>query len=96
MSRQFCRRIRPAPVLLSRRQSSARQFGELVQLARERDGRPLEELAPLTGLTVPGWEAIEAGQVPDTWEQVCLIVSALHLGRIWRRYLLDRYVGAKQ
>jgi Helix-turn-helix domain len=74
----------------------ARGFGQFIQIARRGDGRPLEELAPLAGLTVPEWEEIEGGRIPDTWEQVCLIAQVLHLGRSWMPYLTRRYAGAWQ
>jgi hypothetical protein len=43
---------------------------------------------------VPEWEAIEAGQVPDTWEQICLMAAALRMGRSWMPWLAKLYVGA--
>jgi hypothetical protein len=58
------------------------------------DDRSLEEIAPLAALTVPEWEAIETGQVPDTWEQVCLMATALCLGRSWMTLLGQLYSGA--
>ena len=73
----------------------ARLLGEHVREIRLLDGRPLEELAPLVGLAAPEWERIEAGQAPDTWEQVCLIAMVLHLGRSWTPYLVHLWAGAK-
>jgi len=61
----------------------ARLFGELIRHCRELNGRPLEELAPLAGLSPAEWEAIEAGQAPDTVEQVLLLATALRLGDSW-------------
>jgi hypothetical protein len=58
-------------------------FGELIRKSRVADGHPLEELAPLAGLTVPEWVEIEAGRVPDTWEHVCLLANVLGLNRSW-------------
>ena len=66
-----------------RHKASGQVFGELIRKAREEGGRPLEEIAPLAGLTVPEWMRIEAGQVPDTWEHVCLLANALGLSRSW-------------
>ncbi len=86
---------RPVPRTSARRpEDSAKSFGQFIQIARRGDGRPLEELAPLAGLTVPEWEEIEGGQLPDTWEHVCLIVQALQLGPSWMPYLKRRYAGA--
>jgi len=72
----------------------AEVLGQHIQAIRLRDGRPLEEIALRAALTVPEWEAIEAGQVPDTWEQICLIASALDLGQSWAPYLHRLYAGA--
>ena len=80
----------------ARPEACAKSFGQLIQIARRGDGRPLEELAPLAGLTVPEWEEIEAGRIPDTWEEVLLIAQVLHLGRSWMPYLTRRYAGAWQ
>jgi hypothetical protein len=71
----------------------ARSLGQLIRAARKGDDRPLEQIAPLAALTVEEWEAIEAGYFPYTWEQVCLIIAALHLGRSWLPYLLRAYAG---
>ena len=73
----------------------ARILGEHVQAARLRRGRPLAELAPLAGLTVPEWERIEAGQAPDTWEQILLIAMVLYLGRSWMPYLSQLWAMAR-
>ena len=78
----------------ARPEACAKSFGQFIQSARRGDGRPLEELAPLAGLTVPEWEEIEGGGLPDTWEHVCLIVQALQLGPSWMPYLKRRYAGA--
>ena len=83
------RRSTPSPLLC------ARLLGEHIRSARLRDGRPLEEIAPMAGLTAPEWECIEAGQAPDTWEQVCLIAAVLYLGRSWTPYLSQLWAVAK-
>jgi hypothetical protein len=69
-------------------------FGELICKIRVNDDRPLEEIALLAALTVPEWKDIEAGQIPDTWEQVCLMAVALRLGRPWMALLGQFYAGA--
>jgi hypothetical protein len=70
-----------------------KSFGELIRNARMQDGRPLEEIAPLAGLTVKEWTTIEAGQVPDTVEHVYLLAAVLYLGRSWRDFLVQLCVG---
>jgi len=76
------------------RQVSGQTLGELIRKIRVNDDRPLEEIAPLAALTVPEWKEIEAGQVPDTWEQICLIAVALRLGRSWTALLGQFYARA--
>jgi len=75
-------------------QACAEHLGGLIRSARSMNDRPLEEIAPLAGLTAPEWERIEAGQAPDTWEQILLIASVLYLGRSWMPYLLRLWAGA--
>jgi len=69
-------------------------FGRLIQSVRLRDGRPLDRIAPLAGLTVQQWEEMEAGRTPDSWEQVRLITAVLFLGHSWIPYLEDLWGGA--
>ena len=72
----------------------ARLLGEYVRDARLCDGRPLEELAPLAGLTVSQWESIEAGQSPCTWEAILAIAMVLRRGRSWMQYLAPLWARA--
>lgn len=74
----------------------ARTLGGFIQGARNIDDRPLAEIAPLAALTVDEWLAIEAGQAPDTWEQVLLIAQVLRRGPMWLSYLAKLYKGAKK
>lgn len=74
----------------------ARLFGGLICHCRELDGRPVEELAPLAALTPAEWEAIEAGQAPDTVEQVLLLATALRLGDSWLVPLVRLCARAKE
>ena len=76
------------------RRAHGQNFGGLIRAARLDLGLPLEEIAPLAGLTVPEWEAIEAGKVPDLVEQIYLLVQALQLGNSWRPYLVKLFIGA--
>ena len=73
----------------------ARLLGERIHALRLHGGRPLEELAPSAGLTVPEWEAIEAGELPGSWVQVLLIAAALGLGSEWEPRLAKLYAGAQ-
>jgi transcriptional regulator with XRE-family HTH domain len=75
-----------------RRKVSGQVFGELIQKARVADGRPLEEIAPLAGLTVSEWMEIEAGQVPDTVEHICLLANALGLSQSWKSSVVNHCV----
>jgi hypothetical protein len=76
------------------RQAWGQTLGEIIRKIRVNDGRPLEEITPLAALMVPEWKDIEAGQIPDTWEQVCLMAVALRLGRSWMALLGKLYAGA--
>ncbi len=71
-------------------------LGQLIRSVRLRDGRPLEQIAPLAALTVPEWEGIEAGRAPGSWEHICLITAVLYLGRSWMPYLAQLWVGARR
>jgi len=69
---------------LSRRTAYQRQvwaqfFGSLIREAREQRGRSVEETAPQAGMTVEEWEAMEAGKVPATREQLASIAGALQV-----------------
>jgi hypothetical protein len=81
----------PATSLLNcaaaHRCTSARHFGEHIRIARTNDGRPLEDLAPKAGLSVEEWQAIEDGQLPETWEQVLLLGMVLRIGPKWMKRL---------
>ena len=46
------------------------------------------------GMTVDVWEAIEAGWVPQTWEQVCSLAEGLKETRLVMASLVLRYAGA--
>jgi len=85
----ICQRRLPALLPASADPSlCARLFGDLIRHLRELDGRPVEELAPIAGLTVQEWESIEAGQAPEIVEQVYLLALALELGDAWQRPLV--------
>lgn len=63
-------------------------FGKLIRSLREADGRPIEELALLAGLTTAGWEVIEAGEAPGAVAQLLWLARALHLGNSWLPHMI--------
>lgn len=71
-----------------------RFFGGLIRKVREKDGRSLEEIAGLAGMTAAEWEALEAGQVPSTSEQLLSITDALRTGRPWMASIVFLCAGA--
>jgi hypothetical protein len=87
---RLSRRLNASPKLC------AELLGAYIRSLRTRDGRPLEEIAPLAGLTAPQWEQIEAGQAPDLPEQVGLISSVLFLDHAWGCYLMRLWAGTRR
>jgi transcriptional regulator with XRE-family HTH domain len=65
------------------------RLGEFIRQTRKEAGLSLSEVAPLAALTEAEWIEIEEGRVPDTWEQVCLMATALGQDRSWLRSLVD-------
>ena len=74
----------------------AEMFGDLIRGIRLSDRRPLEQIARQAALTTSEWEAMEAGQVPRNYEELLLIVRALHLGRSWMPHLVKMCDRAHQ
>ena len=64
-----------------RRRTWGRFFGRFIRSAREQKGRSVEQAARLAGMETSEWEAIEAGQVPSTREQLHSIAAALDMDR---------------
>jgi hypothetical protein len=87
---------RPARPIAARPEVCGQILSDHLRQARLRGGRPVEQVAPLAGLTVPEWRAIEEGEVPDTWEHICLMAAALHIGPTWMPWLMKLYVGARR
>ena len=52
-------------------------FGDLIRSARETRSLSLEEVSRAAGMAVAEWEAIEAGTVPRTREQLKAVAAAL-------------------
>jgi transcriptional regulator with XRE-family HTH domain len=68
----------------SRRAAYQRQvwgefFGDLIRSAREVRSLSAEEAARRAGMTASEWEAIEAGRVPRTREQLQAVAAGLDI-----------------
>ncbi len=68
---------------LYRRQAWGYLFGGLLRDAREERGRSVEHAAQVAGMKPAEWEAVEAGQVPETWEQIRHMADGLGIDRSW-------------
>ena len=66
-----------------RREAWSQLFGSLLREAREERGRSVEEAAEAAGMSTSEWEAVEAGQVPETWEKVRRMADGLGIDRSW-------------
>ena len=66
-----------------RRKAWGHLFGSLLCEARVERGRSVEEAAEAAGLSTAEWEAVEAGQVPENWEQVRRMADGLGGDRMW-------------
>ena len=69
-------------------------FGEEIQLRREERGLSVEEAAERAGLSAAAWQDIEAGQAPESWEQLCAVAEGLGEKRVVMASLVIRYAGA--
>ena len=54
-------------------------FGDLIRSAREQRELSIEEAARAAGMASADWEAVEAGTVPPTPEQLHALASGLAL-----------------
>jgi transcriptional regulator with XRE-family HTH domain len=52
-------------------------FGDLIRSAREERSLSVEEVSRAAGMAIAEWEAIEAGVVPRTREQLQAVAAAL-------------------
>jgi len=89
----------PPSLPSSRRAVAERQiwgefFGGLVRTIRVKESRSLAEIAQAAGMEVAQWEAMEAGQVPATWEEACAIAEALQMDRSGMASLVILCAGA--
>jgi transcriptional regulator with XRE-family HTH domain len=71
-----------------RRRTWGKLFGRFIQSAREKESRSVEEAARLAGMETSRWEAVEAGQVPSSLEQLLSIAAALNMDRAEMRGLV--------
>jgi len=69
-------------------------FGEEIECSRQEKALAIKEAAARAGITVEEWEAIEAGHVPESWEQLCRVGEGLGESRTAMAALVIRYAGA--
>ena len=77
MSMMFPESLSRSPRADYERQLWAEFFGDLIRSAREERSLSLEEVSRASGMAVADWEAIEAGTVPRTWQQLKAVAAAL-------------------
>lgn len=58
------------------------------------EGLSLEETARRAGMTVEQWDAIEAGRVPETWQQICAMAKGLKQSRVMLASRVILYAAA--
>ena len=71
-----------------RRRAWGEMFGDLLRNVRLGEGRSVEEAAAAAGMEPAEWEAVEAGQVPETWEQAWRMADAISTDRSWMATLV--------
>ena len=69
-------------------------FGEEIQFRRQERRLSMEEAAERAGISVEEWQAVEAGQVPESWEQLCAVGEGLGEKRVIMASLVILYAGA--
>lgn len=73
----------PRRVTAFRRKVWGDIFGDLLREVRVRERCSIEQAAKAAGMTVAAWEAVEAGQVPQNWEEACRMADAISTDRSW-------------
>lgn len=68
-----------SPRNVYQRRVTAEFFGSLIRSARETRSLSVEEAARRAGMTAREWEAIEAGRVPRTREQLQAVAVGLDI-----------------
>jgi len=69
-------------------------FGEEIQLRRQERGLSIEDAAERAGLSIEEWQDMEAGQVPESWQQLCAVAKGLGEKRVEMASLVILYAGA--
>ena len=64
-----------------RRKMWAEFLGGLLREVRLEKGRSVVDAARAAGMEADAWEAVEAGQVPKTWAEICRMTDALGVDR---------------
>ena len=77
MSIMSRRSLSPSPRAAFERQLWAEFFGSLICSAREQRTLSVEEAARAAGMAASEWDAIEAGTVPGTREQLQTVAAGL-------------------
>lgn len=66
-----------------RREVWGELFGSFLRDVRVEKGRSVEQAAAAAGMSAAEWEAVEAGQVPETVEQACRMGDGLGGDPMW-------------
>jgi len=77
MSNLFPQSLPRSPRAVYQRQVWGQFFGDLIRSARETRSLSVEEASRAAGMAVAEWEAIEAGTVPRTREQLRAVAVGL-------------------
>lgn len=77
MSSLFPRHLSRSPRVVYEQQVWSEFFGGLIRSAREERTLSVEEVARAAGMSASEWEAIEAGAVPRTREQLQAVAAGL-------------------
>ena len=79
MSSMFTESLPRSSRAVYERQIWGQFFGALIRSARETRGLSIEEASRAVGMAVSEWEAIEAGTVPRTREQLEAVAAGLDI-----------------
>jgi DNA-binding XRE family transcriptional regulator len=66
-------------VAVMERQAMGRLFGHGIEQMRKNTGLSIDEAAVAAGMEATEWLAIEAGRVPNDWEQLRTMGAAINL-----------------
>jgi transcriptional regulator with XRE-family HTH domain len=79
MSMLFASPLSRSAQAIEQRQVWGEFFGQLVRSARETRHLSVEAAASRAGMTAAAWEAVEAGRVPRTREQLRALAAGLEV-----------------